>query len=165
MTTLLVVIDVQGSPRITSVRRNDGQPITPADEAGARAGFLAEATARFERVLQAISREIRTCDRVLILEEASGSRTSPAILHALGPRPHILARKATFDGSSVVLEAMNAYGLDYAQVRVCGCMTTVCVLATVRGLRQALGAARVQVVADGCFDTPWSETLLEASLR
>lgn len=158
---LLVIIDVQGSPRITTVSRNDGKAMSPQEEAAARSHFLAETNGRFDLMLTAVCREIRAADRIMVLEEVNApARTHPAILHALGHRPHLLARKTTFDGSEVVLEAMRDYGAADATVTVCGCITTVCVLKTVRGLRKALGPGRVRVAADACFDSPWSETLL-----
>lgn len=163
---LLVIIDVQGSPRITAVQRDDGRAMTPQEEATARAHFFADVSGRFDLTLTAICREIRQAGRVMILEEVEApNRTHPAILHALGPRPHLLARKRTYDGSAVVLEAMLNYGVADARLTVCGSMTSVCVLKTVRGLRKALGAGRVSVAADACFDQPWSEELLEPELR
>lgn len=160
---LLLVVDVQGSPKV-NVERMDGQPLSSEERAG-----LAEYTAQVRRLhdamLSEVIKAIHSADIVMLLEDIHlNSRTHPSVLHALGDRPHLISRKAVHDGSGAVIKALG-WLWSKITIEVCGNLTGVCIKETVRGLRKELGKGKVRVLAEACFDRPWSEEVLELELR
>lgn len=175
MRNFLLIVDVQATPVINianfKASRNDGKPFEPGEKEALYDKLNNQTklffNSKLERISSIIDQYKRNNDGIIILEDANVPATvNNAIIHALGNYPHIIIRKAVFNGSSYILQAIEIMNLRIKQIEVCGCMTECCVLQTVIGLRKALTPQKVKVIKDACFDKDWDEQFIsDPSLR
>ena len=156
---VLLLIDVAGVP-IVHVARVDGQPMQSDEKAEQRQRVERNYLRFLAHVVAEVKRACQEGALVFILEDAAlRGRTHPAILYALGDRPHLCGRKGLHNGAPVVLDGLAM--LDHAPeaIDVAGALTDVCVRETVQGLREVLGRERVRVLPGCCFDEEWDDAV------
>ena len=160
---VLLVIGMQGTPQVAHITRADGAEMSPGERAAIVEEAERDVRANWDNVCRSIVAAIHTAkeqgDPIILLEDAfNRSRLDPVVSAAVIGTAHIVVRGYHADRSADAERACQSFGIRPDVYYVCGALTDVNVVATVRGLRSRIGRERVKVL-QGAVYPPWEGEL------